>query len=502
MKGKIKTIDELVDIIANLKKSGKKIVLCHGTFDLLHPGHIKHLKAAKNEGDVLIVSITADAFIRKGPGRPIFNQDLRAETVASLESVDYVAISNEPSSVEAITKIKPDVYATGSEYRDRKPEPWHKFPKEKEAIKSVGGRIYFTDEVIFSSTNLINQYLNPYPEEAQEFLMRFREKYKSTDIIERFKALKKLKVLVFGETIIDEYCYCQGLGKTPKDNIIATKYLWQEVFAGGVLAAANHIAGFCDDVHLVTCLGRQNDYEDFILHHLKPNIKTRFFYHNKAPTIVKRRFVDPNFLTKMFEIAYLNDSLPMSLEQVIFRYLEQNIRNYDLVLATDFGHGLINIDMANLLAEARFLAVNTQTNSANTGFNLITKYPKADYICLDEPEIRLACHNKYSNLENLTRRMAQRLKCSKMAITRGHLGSLTYSEEFCHIPTFATKVVDRVGAGDAYLSITAPCVAMNYPMDMVGFIGNAVGALKVQIVANKESVEPIPLFKFITTLLK
>jgi len=495
---KIRTIDEL----SKLERGNKKLVLCHGVWDLLHPGHIEHLKAAKRQGGILVVTVTPDEYVNKGPGRPVFNQNLRAETIASLECVDYVAINQCPTETETIKKIKPDVYVKGSDYVKREGDLTGQIYKEEEAVKSVGGRIYFTNEVSFSSTNLINQFLNPYSEEAQEFLTKFREKYKSTDIIEHLKALKKLKVLVFGETIIDEYCYCQGLGKTPKENIIASKYLWQEVSAGGVLAAANHIAGFCDDVQLVTCLGRQNDYEEFILHHLKPNIKTRFFYHNKAPTIVKRRFVDPNFLTKMFEIAYLNDSLPMSLEQVIFRYLEQYIRNYDLVLATDFGHGLINIDMANLLTEAKFLAVNTQTNSANTGFNLITKYPKADYICLDEPEIRLACHNKYSNLESLTRRITQRLKCSKMAITRGHLGSLTYSEEFYHTPAFATKVVDRVGAGDAYLSVTAPCVAMNYPMDMVGFIGNAVGALKVQIVANKESVEPIPLFKFITTLLK
>jgi len=495
---KIKTIDEL----SNLERGSKKLVLCHGVWDLLHPGHIEHLKVAKREGDILVVTVTPDEYVNKGPGRPVFDQDLRAETIAALECVDYVAVNEWPTATEAIRKLKPDVYVKGSDYANQEDDLTKQIQNEEEAVKSVGGRIHFTNEISFSSTNLINQFLSPYPKQAQKFLMDFREKYKATDIIEHLKALKELKVLVIGETIIDEYCYCRGLGKTPKDNIIATKYLRQEVSAGGVLAAANHIAGFCDNVHLITCLGGQNNYKEFILQHLKPNIRTKFFYHDKMRTVVKRRFVDHTFLTKIFEIAYLNDNLPISLEQLILRYLEQSIRSYDLVLVTDFGHGLIDSEMADLLSSAKFLAVNTQTNSANAGFNLITKYPKADYICLDEPELRLACHNKYSNLENLIRRVERRLKCPKIAITRGHLGSVTYSNEFHYTPALATKVIDRVGAGDAYLSITAPCVAMDYPMDMVGFIGNAVGALKVQIVANKESVEPIPLFKFITTLLK
>jgi rfaE bifunctional protein nucleotidyltransferase chain/domain len=503
---KIKTLEELSNTIQALKREGNTIVHCHGVFDLLHPGHIQHFEAAKREGDILIVTITPDEYVGRGPGRPVFNQRLRAESIAALECVDYVAINEWPTAVETIKKLRTDVYAKGSDYANREDDLTGEIYNEEEAIKSIGGRIHFTVEPTFSSTKLLNIHFDVYPEQARKFLEEFRRHHSAEDIIKRLNDLKRMKVLVIGDAIIDQYHYCATLGKSPKDNIITTRYLQEETFAGGALAAANHVAGFCQDVHLVTCLGIQNTYEGFILTHLKPNIKPKFFYRDDAPTIVKRRFVDPAFLSKMFEICYLNDrELPEPLHQEVYNYLLANISDYDLVLVPDFGHGFIGQKIAELLCEeARFLAISSQTNSANAGFNLITKYPRADYICIDEPEIRLACHDKFGKLEDLIIRIAKKLNCNRIAVTHGHHGSLTYATEdgFFEIPVLSDEVVDRVGAGDAYLSITSPCVADGNPMEMVGFIGNAVGALKVRIVCNRASVEPTPLFKFITALLK
>jgi len=339
---KIKSLDELADIIPVLKAGGNTIIHCHGIFDLLHPGHIHHFEAAKREGDILIVTITPDEYVGKGPGRPVFNQRLRAESVAALHCVDYVAINEWPTAVETIKKLKPDVYTKGSDYANRENDLTGQIYKEEEAIKSIGGRLHFTDEISFSSTKLLNLHFDVYPERAQDFLEQFRYRYSAEDIIKHLNELRKMKVLVIGDTIIDQYHYCRTLGKSPKDNIIATKYLDEETFAGGALAAANHIAGFCEDVHLVTCLGTQNSYEEFILTHLKPNIKPKFFYRGDAPTIVKRRFVEPDLLSKMFEICYLDDGeLPEHLNEEVSNYLWTNASDYDLVLVADFGHGFI-----------------------------------------------------------------------------------------------------------------------------------------------------------------
>ncbi|MBM3252127.1 MAG: adenylyltransferase/cytidyltransferase family protein, partial [Candidatus Omnitrophica bacterium] len=439
IKSKIKSIDELCRIIRALKKKGSKIAHCHGVFDLLHPGHIKHFEAARKEGDILVVTITKDKYVNKGPGRPVFNQNLRAESIAAIECVDFVAINEWPTAVETIKLLKPHFYIKGQDYARKEDDLTGKITEEERAIKSISGSMLFTDELSFSSSSLINTFFTPFPEEAKDFFAKFRKRYLADNIIKRLKEIGKLKVLVIGDIIIDEYHYCSGMGKSQKDNIIATKYLSEEVFAGGVLAAANHLAGFCRDVTLATCIGTKNEYKDFITKHLKPNIKTNFYYRDDAPTVVKRRFVDPNFLSKLFEICYLEDAnkLPANVEKSICDYLRNNLRKFDMALVADFGHGLITSQIVKVLCKyARFMAVNVQTNSSNIGFNLITKFNRADYICIDEPELRLACHDKLSDLRQLVLKIKSQIGCERIIITRGHKGSLVYSkkEGFNEIP--------------------------------------------------------------------
>ena len=497
---KVVSLDELAEALQGLKEAGKRVVLCHGVFDLLHPGHIKHFQAARREGDVLVVTVTPDRFVGKGPGRPVFNEGLRAESIAALACVDFVAINQWPSAVETIKRIRPDVYVKGSDYLDREADLTQRLSFEREAVEAVGGRIHFTDEVSFSSSELINSYFPVYPEETRGFLASFRERYSARDIIGRMRSLKDLSVLVVGEAIIDEYDYCAPQAKSPKENLIPTRYLGEEAFAGGALACANHVAGFCGKVTLVTCLGQGNSREDFVRGHLASNIDLVIF-RTDAPIIVKRRFVDPAFLTKMFEICFIQEDRMGGLEDLA-DYIARHTPAHDMVIAADFGHGLFAPGVIDALRWARYLCVNAQTNSFNMGFNLITKYPRADYICLDEPEIRLAAHERTGSLQAVMSDIATKLNASKMAVTRGHRGSVTYDGGFHETPVFSREVVDRMGAGDAYLSITSPCVAAGFPMDMVGFIGNAVGSLAIRIIGNKEPVEPGALFRYMTALLK
>ncbi len=504
---KIKTIDELALLLEKVRSEGKKIIQCHGVFDLLHPGHVKHFQAAKNKGDLLVVTLTKDEHVNKGPGRPAFNHHLRAETIAAIESVDFVAINDGPTAVEAIRKLRPCYYVKGSDYSQRKDDITGKISEEEEAVRSVGGMLCFTDEISFSSSALINAHFSPLPEEAKSYLAGFKKRYPADIVLEALDQAKALKVLVIGDIIIDEYHYCVGMGKSQKDNIIATRFLNEEVFAGGVLAACNHISGICENTSLLSVIGTANDYREFISSHLKPQVKTNFYYSEGAPTVVKRRFIEPSFLTKLFEICYIDEKklLPPELEKEICGYLNRHLAGFDMVLVTDFGHGLLTPKIIKTLCgKAKFLALNVQTNSANIGFNVVTKFPRADFICIDEPEVRLATQNKSSTIEKLITKISRKLKCSKVIITRGHQGALTYDQKegFMEIPVLSKEVLDRVGAGDAFFSFAAPCVCMGNPMELVGFIGNAVGAMKVLIVGNRSAVEPVPLRKYITSLLK
>ncbi len=503
--GKIRSLDELATIIQGLKSEGRTVVQCHGVFDLLHPCHIRHFQAARREGDVLVTTVTQDEHVGKGPGRPVFDQRLRAESIAALEYVDYVAINQWPDAANTIRLLKPNVYVKGSDYRDPEQDLTGKISAEEEAVRSVGGQIRFTDEIRFSSTSLINTHFDVFPDDAVTFLEYFRGNWTSGDVIADLKKLAKLKILVIGDTIVDEYHYCRAMGKSLKENVITTKYIGEDTMAGGVLAVANHLAGFCEQVDLVTCLGSQDSREDFVRSHLKPNVRPRFVYRDDAPTTVKRRFVDVDYFSKMFEICFMDDAnLPGPAEAEVCSHVGEAAEEYDLVLAADFGHGTIGPRLVETVTErSKFLAVMTQTNSANTGFNLITKYPRADYVCVNGPELRLASGDKFGGLEQIAEGLCGRLGCQSMVVTLGNQGLMvvTPGAEPFHIPVFSKEVVDRVGAGDSVFAMTSACVAAGLPTELVGFIGNAVGALAVRIVGNKTSVEPASLYKYVTTLL-
>jgi rfaE bifunctional protein nucleotidyltransferase chain/domain len=158
---KILEIDSLAGKIKTLKASGKKIVLCHGCFDLMHPGHIKYFQAAKKMGDILVVTVTPDIYVDKGQGRPVFNQQLRVESIAALECVDYAAVNKWPTAEETLRLLRPNIYVKGQEFECLQ-DKTGKLQKELKIIQEIGAEIRFTHEVVFSSTNLINNNLKKY----------------------------------------------------------------------------------------------------------------------------------------------------------------------------------------------------------------------------------------------------------------------------------------------------------------------------------------------------
>jgi rfaE bifunctional protein kinase chain/domain/rfaE bifunctional protein nucleotidyltransferase chain/domain len=505
---KIKSIAELGEIAAAARSAGDVVVLAHGTFDLLHMGHVRHLEVARREGTVLIVTLTADKYVNKGPGRPVFTERLRAEMIAALECVDWVGINDEFSAETILSTIKPSVYAKGSDYVNAASDVTGKIVNEREAVEAHGGRILFTDDITFSSSALINRYMSIYEPPLQKFLEKQRISGGLERLVNLLESVKDYRVLFIGDAIIDEYTYVLPMGKSAKENMIATLHQDSEMFAGGVFAAANHVATFCREVEVVTLLGGNDDHEQMIRESLRENVTLTPVYRPEAPTTRKNRFVDNSYsMRKLFEVYYMDDS-PLSGEALenLCKILEGRLQNFDVVIITDFGHGLLGSEVIDLILEkSKFVAINAQSNSANYGYNLITKYPKADYICIDGPEARLAVHDKYADLADLAQRaLPNAIDCPNIIVTQGKHGCFAYKRdsEIFQVPALTNSIVDTVGAGDAFFSVTAPLVAAGASMEDVAFIGNAAGAIKVGIIGHRTSVEKVPLIKFITALLK
>jgi bifunctional ADP-heptose synthase (sugar kinase/adenylyltransferase) len=198
--------------------------------------------------------------------------------------------------------------------------------------------------------------------------------------------------------------------------------------------------------------------------------------------------------------------MPTVLQQEFDDIVAEKISEYDMVLVNDFGHGLIASTTINLLSKrAKFLAINAQSNSANYGFNLVTRYPCANLVCIDTPEAQLAVGSKFMEASEMVgRALPTLIDCDRIILTLGKGGCSTWrrGEDVQSVPAFAKSVVDLFGAGDAFLATSAPLAAVGASMRQIGFVGNVAGALKVGIIGHRTSIDKAALVKSITGLLK
>ncbi|MBF0561758.1 MAG: cytidyltransferase, partial [Alphaproteobacteria bacterium] len=375
-------------------------------------------------------------------------------------------------------------------------------------VERHGGRLVFTRDVTFSSSVLVNRHLNVYDPPLRDFLDRMRASEGLPRLLGLIDKIANYRIVLVGDAIIDEYSYVRPMGKAAKEHILASRFENGEMFAGGVFAAANHLATFCREVEVITCLGAADSHEDFIRANLRPNVTLTPLIRQGVPTTRKCRFVDPAYTRKLFEVYYFDDGpLEPALEADLEGLIRDRARNADVVIVTDFGHGMLSPHMVNVLADTvPFLAVNAQTNAGNQGYNLISKYHRADFICLDAPEARLAVADRSSDITRIIgEKLPSVVDCPRIIITHGHNGCFTYDatdRQVTRIPAFTNQVVDTVGAGDAFFVITAPLVRAGGGIEDIGFIGNSAGAIKVGIVGHRRSVEKASLVKFVTAVLK
>ncbi len=503
---KIKTLEELGTIVEGLKSQGKTVSHSHGVFDLVHLGHIRHFEQAKKLADVLIVTLTKDAFVNKGPHRPAFAQEARAETIASLEVVDYVALNDGPLAVKAISTIKPSFYVKGSEYRAIEKDITGGIAIEIEAVRAVGGEIRFTDEITFSSSTLINRFMSVFEPDVDAYLEDFRHRYSADEVLGWLANFRPVRPLVVGEAIIDEYIFGDVVGKSTKDPILAVLSRHTSAYAGGSLAVANHLAGFCNEVQLVTQLGDTDRREDFVAGSLKNNIDASFLTRHNSPTIVKRRIVEQYSGNKLIEIYEMNDRPSSEVETAaLCSSLGSILSQSDLTLVVDYGHGLFSQPSINLLSEqAPFLTLNAQANAGNKGINPVTKYQRADYICVAVHEMLIMSGQRNIDMRAAILDLTSRIDCPNITVTLGKNGTIHYdpSAGFFEAPALATRVADRVGAGDAVLAVTTLLKKLGAPWDIVAFVGNVAGAELVSELGNRRSLDSVALSKHIISILK
>lgn len=507
MTKKFLSIDELKKVIQKLKQKSKKIVLCHGVFDLLHIGHIEYFKEAKSKGDKLIVSVTSDEFVNKGPNRPAFNFRERLEAISSLGVVDYVVLSSNPTAVNMIKELKPSFYCKGPDYKKKNNDISGEIKNEIKAVKSIGGKVIFTSGKTFSSSKLLNNLDNKNSSSNRNTLSSVKKNFSYNKIKNLIENFSKIKVLVIGETIIDQYIFCEALGKSGKEPVLVLKDVKQEEYLGGAAAISRHLSSFCKKITLLSMVGENKDRLKEIKNGLPKNVEFKFIQKSKSPTIIKKRYLDSLTLNKIIGVDSINDDFLTDKDEKKFNnLLKLNLKKYDLVIVSDYGHGFISEKSAKLICKlSKFTALNAQINAANIGYHSMSKYKNVDCLIVNEKELRHESRDKKGNIEPLIKKFSKKQIIKNIIVTQGVTGSLLYNKkknQFTQCEAFAENAIDKVGAGDTMLSLISLCLKSNLNKNLSLFISSLGAALSVKSIGNKFALSKIKVLKSISHLLQ
>ncbi len=487
-KRKIKTREELLKIIGSRPRE-KKIIMCHGVFDLVHPGHVQHLMYAKSKADLLVASLTSDAHVSKANFRPYVPQDLRAMNLAALEAIDYVIIDENPNPIENIKYLQPDYFAKGYEYTDGGVHP--KTREEMTALESYGGEVIFTPgDVVFSSSAFIE--MGP-PKISAEKLVTLMQSEGVTfqALRDALRKCEGVRVHVVGDTIVDSYTYCHLIGGTAKTPTFSVKYDREVDFTGGAAVVAKHLRKTGAGVRFSTVLG-DDELGRFVRDDLeKHGVECRAAVDHTRPTTNKNVFIAGGY--RMLKVDRV-DNRPVS--DRILDHLKDSLRetSADAVVFSDFRHGVFGRhsipELTQCIPSGALKVADSQV--ANRWGNILD-FQGFDLITPNEREARFALGDQDSVIRPLALDLYKKANCRTLILKVGEQGVLAYRapsgdvRSFFTVDSFVTNLVDAVGAGDALLAYaTLATVATKSPV-----IASILGSIAAAIACEHEGNNPV-----------
>ncbi len=486
-KHKIKTLNELKNIVGNFPRT-KKTILCHGVFDVVHPGHVRHLAYAKSKAEILIVSVTSDSHIKKGAYRPHIPERLRALNLAAFEMVDYVLIDQNAVPIDNIREIQPDFFAKGFEYVSGGLPP--ATLEEANIIRSYGGEIIFTPgDVVYSSSKFIND--SP-PKVVNEKLLLLMETYKLSfsDLSEYLSSFTNLKVHVVGDTIVDSYTRTSFIGGQTKTPTFSVLKEGKDDYVGGAGIVAKHLSAAGADVTFSTILG-EDDLKSYVLDDLKSfGVKVLPIIDNSRPTTNKNVFIASSY--RLLKVDTL-DNRPITrglLEKLLLQVRDVKA---DIVVFSDFRHGVFSkysIDeLTSAIPDGVFKVADSQVASR---WGNITEFKGFDLITPNEREARFALADQDSTIGQLSAAVVKEAKPKNLILKVGSRGIFcgmidpeSQQIRAISIDSFAENVLDPVGAGDALLAYSTLSLFKSKSVLVAGILGSMAAACECEFDGNK-----------------
>jgi len=483
---KIKTAAELREILGPPPRK-HPVIMCHGVFDVVHPGHVRHLLYAKSKADVLIASLTADRHIAKGAYRPHVPEHLRAVNLAAFEMVDFVVIDNNEKPLENLRLIQPDYFAKGFEYTAQGMPI--KTAEEAEIVHSYGGEILFTPgDVVYSSSHLIN--LAP-PLIKLEKLQVVMERHGIT--FDRLRStLDKMtgkRVHVVGDTIVDSYTHCAMIGGQTKTPTMSVLYERKLDYVGGAGIVAKHLKSAGAEVVFSTVLG-DDAYKDFVIDDLAASgITVKAVIDRSRPSVNKNAIVVGGY--RLLKIDTLDNR---SISDAVLRDMTSGIAKTatDAVVYSDFRHGIFNRrTIPEFIAALPPGAYRVADSQVASRWGNITDFAGFDLITPNEREARFALGDQDSGIRPLASNLYDAARCKLLILKLGERGVLACRsrdheslDSFLVIDSFVDRLVDAVGAGDALLAYSTLAMLADDSDAVATILGSMAAAVECELDGN------------------
>jgi rfaE bifunctional protein kinase chain/domain/rfaE bifunctional protein nucleotidyltransferase chain/domain len=475
------------------REAGNTVVHCHGCFDIVHPGHIHHLQYARSLGDVLVVSVTSDSNVNKGAARPLIPDDLRAASLAALECVDAVYLNPDPTAVELLNCLQPDIYVKGREY-EHNHDP--RFLAERDAVTSAGGRIVFSSgDIVYSSTALINQ-MQRHDAFSDEKLRRFCSDNNLTaaalaNVVHRFRGQK---VVVIGDYIVDRYHFCDATGVAGEAPMMALRSLDRRDYDGGAGVIAAHLAAVGAEPILVTALADDDESKQAEIRLRSAGIEVVASRHRRN-IITKSRFLADE--TKLFKLdegtVQPIDSLAQS---AVADQILAATRGAAAVIFADFGYGLITTGLVDQVMPQLRQTVPIITADVSGKQATLTRFKDVDLLCPTEREVRETLQDFSSGLGAVVSRLMQRTNARHALVTMGKQGLVSfrwpqsnaaesnYRLKSDYVPALSAHSVDPLGCGDALLAVASLALAAGAGIEAAAYLGAMAAGIEVRKLGN------------------
>jgi len=499
---KLKTTSELIELLGPFPRKNK-VILCHGVFDVVHPGHVRHLAYAKTKADVLIASITADRYIKKGIYRPHIPEGLRALSLAAFEMVDYVMIDDQETPLRTLTELKPDFFAKGFEYTSTGlPRATQ---EEADVVEGYGGQMIFTPgDVVYSSSKFLNLSLPQVQLEKLLLLMQINEITFDT-LRDTVQKLSNFHVHVVGDTIVDSYTRTTFIGGQTKTPTFSVLYQGQDNYIGGAGIVSQHLKAAGAKVTFSTVLG-DDHLKDFVVNGLKESgVEIYPIIDPTRPTIQKNVIISGGY--RLLKIDTL-DNRPIS-EDILQKLIESiQQSSADAVVFSDFRHGMFNRMNVPALTQAippkAFKVADSQVASR---WGNITEFKGYDLITPNEREARFALGDQDSTLSRLSSMLLESANYKNLILKMGDRGIFSVTQDkdskcsFFSIDSFASNVVDAVGAGDALLAYATLAMLASKSLVIASILGSIAAACECELDGNIP-IRPENLLEKIDTVEK